>query len=132
MKPKVYGGLAQDAKYFSEHQLYPSGGCHYTGTNPIVALGGLFLPFGIFTAEISCTAAADTVTLPITMWLDPEWPPPPDESIADGAEAPAKEEPKGDSALTPGELFTNPAAFLGREDSSPDMLIPAGYPPPPN
>jgi hypothetical protein len=101
MKPKVYGGLALDAKYFAEHP--PNFQGDYTG---VAGPGGLILIgllLGCVPAEFCCTAVGDTATLPITMLLDPNWPPP-------------REEPHPATETcgfkTPEEVFTNPAAYL--------------------
>jgi hypothetical protein len=86
MKPKVYGGLAFDAAYFAEH---PPRFNITHATSPYAVL----LALGIVPAELCCTAAADTVTLPLTMCLDRNWRAPKDEPVSLGLDCPVQYSP---------------------------------------
>jgi hypothetical protein len=78
LKPKVYGGTERDLYFFRKYWPSPSGAGSSGGgpSDPRGALLFLALFLGIPLTELGCTALGDTLTLPITMQLDPEWPPP--------------------------------------------------------
>jgi hypothetical protein len=113
MKPRVYGGLAQDEAFFKE--CHPPG---YTGTSGKGALIYLAVFLGLVPAELCCTLVGDTLTLPITMLVDPYWPPPPPE-------------PKPDCSNYPVQYSTNSLeeqSKRGDSDFSLPPLKPLGEP----
>ena len=69
LKPKVYGGIEQDLKFFT-HGL--PGGIGAGGNAPakVLFIVGLVTIAG---TELCCSALGDTVTLPFTKVLDDEW-----------------------------------------------------------
>ncbi len=92
MKPKVYGGLAYDANHLRiPGPLLPG---NYSGASPTGGLIYVAVLMGVVPAEFCCTAVGDTLTLPITLLVDPDWPPP-------------KPEPEPDFSKYPVQYSTN-------------------------
>jgi hypothetical protein len=72
LKPKVYGGIAKDAEFCEK---YPSPlNIGSSLEDPRTALSALGIILLYWPLEFTCTAVGDTLTLPITMALDGDWP----------------------------------------------------------
>jgi hypothetical protein len=87
MEPKAFGGLERDMALLAEHPI-PS--CDCSGLSGTGGLAIIAVVLGIVPAEFLCTAVGDILTLPITMALDKDWPPPKEEPVSVDTNVPAQ------------------------------------------